>query len=260
MNSILIRVLEKLYLLLVFTFIALPIAVIIVFSFNEGRFPSFPWSGFSFRWYEAIFNEPMVIDSAINSFIVGLFTAIGATIIGFLAAYLDYRYKFRGKSALNFMVVIPPAIPPTVMGIALLAFLSRVGVFGELKSIIFAHIAIASSFSMALISQRLKELDSSIEPAAWNLGATRLQGLLFVIIPHCRNAIFAAFFLSFAISFDEFMISWFVGGMNETLPVRILNLLQGQVSPRINSIGTLIFTLTFSLVISALWFMRKKPK
>jgi len=260
MNSMLLRFLEKVYLSLVFMFIALPIVVIIVFSFNEGRFPSFPWSGFSLLWYEAIFSEPMVIDSAINSLIVGLFTAIGATVIGFLAAYLDYRYKFRGKVVFNLMVIIPPAIPPTVMGIALLAFLARVGMFGELKSIIVAHVAIASSFAMALISQRLKELDSSVEPASWNLGATRLQGILFIIIPHCRNALLAAFFLSFAISFDEFMISWFVGGMNETLPVRILNLLQGQVSPRINAIGTLIFTLTFTLIISALWFMRKKHK
>ncbi|QLE96877.1 ABC transporter permease [Neptunomonas phycophila] len=250
--------LESSYLLLVFGFIATPIVMIVVFSFNEDRFPGFPWAGFSLRWYEAILNEPMVIDSAINSVIVGLSTAIGATIIGFMAAYIDYRYKFTGKTAFNLMVAIPPAIPATVMGIALLAFLARIGLFGELKAVAFAHIAIASSFAMAIIRLRLSELEASIEPAAWNLGASRLQGLCFIILPYCRNALLAAFFLSFAVSFDEFMIAWFVGGMNETLPVRILNLLQGQVSPRINAIGTLVFALTFSLVVSALWLMRRK--
>lgn len=250
--------LERLYLLIIFGFIATPITMIVLFSFNKDRFPGFPWSGFSLRWYEAILNEPMVIESAINSITVGLSTALGATIIGFLAAYVDYRYKFRGKTALNLIVAIPPAIPPTVMGIALLAFFARIGLFGELKAIAIAHIAIASSFAMALIGLRLKELDASIESAAWNLGASRLQGIVFVILPHCRTAILAAFFLSFAVSFDEFMIAWFVGGLNETLPVRILNLLQGQVSPRINAIGTLVFALTFSLVASTLWLMRKK--
>lgn len=250
--------LERVYLLLVFGFIATPIVMIVMFSFNQDRFAGFPWSGFSLRWYQAIMNEPMVIESAINSIIVGLSTALGATIIGFLAAYVDYRYKFKGKTALNLIVAIPPAIPPTVMGIALLAFFARIGLFGELKAIAIAHIAIASSFAMALISLRLKELDASIEAAAWNLGASRLQAIVFVILPHCRTALLAAFFLSFAVSFDEFMIAWFVGGLNETLPVRILNLLQGQVSPRINAIGTLVFALTVSLVASALWLMRKK--
>lgn len=252
--------LQRAYLLLVLGFLALPIAMIVGFSFNADRFASFPWGGFSLRWYEAIASEPMVLEAALNSLKVGLATAAGATLIGFCAAYVDHRYRFRGKAAFNLMVAVPPAIPATVMGIALLAFLARIGLFGTLQAVAFAHIAIAASFAMAIIRLRLDELGAELEAAAWNLGATEWQALWHVVLPFCRNALIAAFFLSLAVSFDEFMIAWFVGGMHETLPVRILNLLQGQVSPRINAIGTLVFAVSISLVLGALWAMRKSGR
>lgn len=255
-----ITFLQQGYLILILAFLAMPIAMIVVFSFNADRFAGFPWGGFSLRWYEAIFNEPMVLEAALNSVKVGLVTALGATLIGFCAAYIDYRYRFFGKTFYSLIVAVPPAIPATVMGIALLVFLSRIGILGGLKAIAIAHIMIAASFAMAIIRLRLNELGNELESAAWNLGATQWQALLYVVIPFCRNALIAAFFLSLAISFDEFMIAWFVGGMYETLPVRILNLLQGQVSPRINAIGTLVFAVSITLVVSVLLLMRKTSK
>jgi spermidine/putrescine transport system permease protein len=98
---------------------------------------------------------------------------------------------------------------------------------------------------------RLADLDPNLEAASWNLGATRWTTMRDVIIPFCRPAIIAALFLTAAISFDEFMIAWFISGLNETLPVRLLAMLQGQVSPRINAVGTMVFSVSIGLVVLA---------
>jgi spermidine/putrescine transport system permease protein len=104
---------------------------------------------------------------------------------------------------------------------------------------------------MALVRMRLADLDPDIERAAWNLGATPWATITGVVIPFCLPAILASVFLTAAVSFDEFMIAWFVSGVNETLPVRVLAMLQGQVSPRINAIGALVFAVSMTLVVAA---------
>lgn len=245
------RFLRGAYLLLVFGFIFMPLAIIVVFSFDADRFPAFPWGGFSLVWYEAVLTEPLVIESFLNSLWVGAATAVLSTLIGFAAAYADYRFAFRGKLGFLVLIAIPPTIPTIILGIAMLAFLARVGLFGTLESVIFCHVAIAVAFAMAIIRLRLGQMDRDLEPAAWNLGATEWQTLRAVIIPFTWSSVVASLFLTMAVSFDEFMIAWFVGGINETLPVRLLNLLQGQVSPRINAIGTIVFAISIVLVVLA---------
>ncbi|WP_376873489.1 ABC transporter permease [Albirhodobacter sp. R86504] len=244
-------VMSTLYLACLALFIATPMLVIIAFSFDANRFPTLPWGGFSLEWHIAALADPMILAALKNSAIVGLGTASLATALGFCAAYLDYRYSFFGKRTLMIAVAIPPAVPVAILGMAMLAFLSRTPIFGSVSAIIVSHTAIATSFSMALIRLRLTELGPDLEQAAWNLGATRLQAIGRVVLPFCRPSILAAFFLSAAVSFDEFMVAWFVGGVNETLPVRILNMLQGQVNPKINAIGTVVLIISLTLVILA---------
>jgi spermidine/putrescine transport system permease protein len=175
--------------------------------------------------------------------------------LGFAAAYIDYRYVFRGKTLFGLLVAIPPAVPVSIMGMAMLAFLSRIGLFGSVEAIIACHVAIATSFAMAIIRLRLGEFSRDLEPAAWNLGASPFATLFTVVLPFCKPALIASFFLSAAVSFDEFLIAWFVGGVNETLPVRILNLLQGQVNPKINAIGTIVLIISILLVLVAQRFI-----
>jgi spermidine/putrescine transport system permease protein len=126
---------------------------------------------------------------------------------------------------------------------------------GNNLSIILCHTAIAASFAMAIIRLRLSDLGKEIEPAAWNAGASPFAAILYVIIPFCRASIIAAFLLAAAVSFDEFMIAWFVGGVNETIPVRVLNLLQGQVNPKINAIGAVVLLVSFCLILLAQRFL-----
>jgi spermidine/putrescine transport system permease protein len=249
------RVCQRVWLALLFGFIAAPMLIIVVFSFDANRFPAIPWGGFSLQWHQAILEDAMVMEAFGNTVLVALSTAVLSTVLGFAAAYIDHRYRFRGKTAFSLLVAIPPAVPATILGMAMLAFLSRVGVFGTVQAIVACHVALATSFSMAIIRLRLGELGHDLEQAAWNLGASPATALMQVVVPFCKRSLIAAFFLSAAVSFDEFMVAWFIGGVHETLPVRILNLLQGQVSPKVNAIGTVVLAISVALVLLAQRFV-----
>lgn len=246
------------YLLLVLAFVFAPIAASVVFSFNADRFPTLPLGGFSLDWYRAIIDDELVHEAFANSVIVSLCTASIATVLGFCAAYADCRYRFFGKRAYLALGLLPPTVPAIILGMAMLAYMSRVGLANALHSIVLSHVVICTPFAIALIRLRLSQLDPSVEPAAWNLGASEWTALRHVVLPAAMPAIVASFCLTAAVSFDEFAIAWFVGGLNETLPVRVLGFLQGQVSPRINAIGTLVFAVTITLVVSAQFALTRK--
>ncbi len=241
----------RVYVLLVFGFVFAPILASFVFSFNVDRFPSLPLGGFSLKWYEAIYNDPLVWDGLKNSLIVGAVASVVSTCLGFGAAYTDYRYRFFGKQIYLALAMLPPTIPVVIMGLAMLAFLASINLSGSIGSVMIAHIVMCSPFAMAIIRLRLSQMDANLEPAAWNLGANEWRAMVHVMLPFARPAIFASLFITLAVSFDEFAVAWFVSGLNETLPVKVLGFLQGQVSPRINAIGSLVFVTTMTLVILA---------
>lgn len=246
---------------LVFLFILTPIIGSFVFSFNVDRFPSLPLGGFSLRWYEAIATDLQVWQAFKNSLFVGVVVSLVSTLLGFTAAYTDFRYHFFGKSVYMALALLPPTIPVVILGLAMLAFLSRVGLSGELHAVMISHIVMCSPFAMAVIRMRLAQMDPQLEAAAWNLGASQWHAMRFVILPFTAPSIFAALFVTMAVSFDEFAVAWFVSGLNETVPVRILNTLQGQVSPTINAIGTIVFITTITLTtIAQILLMSRQGK
>lgn len=248
----------RLYVVLCFAFIFAPIAASFVFSFNEDRFPSLPLGGFSTQWYELVAADPLVWEGLRNTLITGVSVSVIATALGFGAAYTDFRYKFFGKPFYLALALLPPTIPVVILGLAMLAFLSRVSLSGQIHAVIIAHVVMCAPFAMAIIRLRLSQMDPSLEAAAWNLGASEWMALWKVILPFCRPAIFAALFITMAVSFDEFAVAWFVSGLNETLPVKVLGFLQGQVSPRINVIGTFVFVASMTLVILAQILLMKR--
>ena len=241
-------------------FIALPIISSFIFSLGQDRFPTLPPSDFSSHWYAAALHDPKDLAALWRTLLVGFSVAATAVVIGFGAAYADWRYQFSGKNIFLGMVLLPPTVPLVIFGLAMLAYLSRVGLSGRVLSIWICHVVVCIPFAMAIIRLRLHQMDKNLEAAAWNLGASEWQALRFVIIPFVAPAIVAAALISLAVSFDEYTVAWFVSGINETLPVRVLNFLQGQVSPRINVIGSLTFLVTITLVTSAqlLIFRRKQ--
>jgi spermidine/putrescine transport system permease protein len=237
------------YFVLALIFIFVPIGISFIFSFSPNRFPTLPLGEVSTIWYEAILNEAPVSRAFGHSVTVGVIVALVSTFIGFAAAYTDYRYRFFGKSFYLALALLPPTIPVLILGLTMLMYLSRVSLVGELYSVIFAHVVFCIPFAMALIRLRLAQMDPDLESAAWNLGANNWRAMRDVILPFTLPSIIAALFLTMAVSFDEFMIAFFVGGVTETLPVRVLMLMQGQVSPRINAIGSVVFTISMTLVI-----------
>lgn len=240
-----------LYVGLIFVFVFAPILFSLVFSLNSQRFPTIPLGGFTLEWYVQIWNDEDVWQAVRNSVIVSSSTAVLATFLGFCTAYSDFRYNFRFKGPYLALILLPPTIPLIIMALAMLAWLSRIGLSGQLWSIILAHSVLTAPFAMALIRLRLHQMDPDLEAAAWNLGGSEWQAMRHVIVPFCAPAIVSALCLTAAISFDEFAVSWFVSGLNKTVPIVILEIVQGNIDPTVNAIGTFVFLTSMTLVILA---------
>lgn len=241
----------RFYVLLAYLFVFTPITASFVFSFNSDRFPSLPLGHFTLEWYRLVYEDPLVWQGLRNTLVACVTVGIVSTLLGFGAAYTDYRYRFLGKQVYLALALLPPTIPAVIMGLAMLAYLSRIGLSGTVLSVVVAHVVICSPVAMAVVRLRLAQMDPDLEAAAWNLGASEWKAMLHIILPFTRPAILAALFVTMAVSFDEFAIAWFVSGLEETLPVKILGFLQGQVSPRINAIGTFVFVTSMTLVVLA---------
>ena len=249
----------KIYIAIIFVFIFAPIIASFIFSFNSDRFPSVPLGEFSLKWYKTIYYDSDIWDALFVSVTTSLSAAIISTFIGFCTAYTDYRFKFFGKNSYLALALLPPTIPLVIMGLAMLAWLSQIGMSGRWYSIIIAHVVLCSPFAMALIRLRLAQMDPSIEAAAWNLGASEVRAMREIIFPFTGPTIISALCLTAAVSFDEFAVAWFVAGLNKTIPVVILEVLQGQVDPQINAIGTFVFITSMTLVIiSQFLFMSRR--
>jgi spermidine/putrescine transport system permease protein len=239
------------YIAVVLLIVFAPILTSFVFSFDANRYATIPWGGFSTEWYKAAWDDPDVASGFRNTIIVALSTSVIATAIGFGAAYTDYRYRFVGKNAYLALALLPPTIPVIILGLTMLIYLTRVGLSGSLHSVIICHVVYCIPFAMALIRLRLAQMDPDLEAAAWNLGADEWRTLRDIVLPFALPAIASALFLTMAVSFDEFAMAWFVSGFDETLPVRILVLLQREVSPKVNAIGSIVFIISMTLVILA---------
>ncbi len=224
------------YVVLVFIFVFTPIVTSFIFSVNSDRFPTIPLGHFTTHWYETIFADPDVWDAFRVSGIVSITVAILATFIGFCTAYTDYRYNFTGKALYLSLALLPPTIPLVIMGLAMLALLARINMSGEIYSIVVSHVVLCSPF----------------------LGASNWRAMREVIVPFCRPAIASAFCLTAAVSFDEFAVAWFVSGLNKTVPVIILEILQGNTDPQINAIGSIVFITSMTLVILAQLILMRK--
>ncbi len=239
------------YLGALFVFVFAPIAASVVFSFNSDRFPTLPLGSFTTDWYARAFSRPELWEAIANSLLVAGVTSVLATFIGFATAYTDFRYGFRFKQAYLALALLPPTMPLVIMGLAMLAWLSQLGLSGTLRGIIIAHTVLATPFAMAICRLRLSQMDTTLEAAAWNLGAGQWGAMRHVILPFCAPAIVSSLCLTAAVSFDEFIVAWFVSGLNRTVPVMILEILQGNVDPQINAIGSVVFLTSMTLVVLA---------
>jgi len=237
-------ILGRIYLLVGFVFLLLPIVTLVVFSFQKNQYASLPGQGWSLRWYEKLFSDGALLLALKNSLIVSPLAATGACVVGFFAAYAVNRFVFWGRKLLSALLVLPILVPPLILGVAFLGLLSRLGLQGQLYSVLIAHIIMVTAPAMAVIQLRLSQMPIALEEAAWNLGASEWQALWKVVLPFSLSGIAGGWLLAFTFSFDEFVIAWFVSGFDQTLPVAIYAYIVGSADPSLNAMATIIFVLS----------------
>ncbi len=253
-----IKLLGWLYLILAVLFVLGPILITIAFSFNLDRFSSLPWRGFTLRWYEKLFSNEKVIRALCNSVILGVGVSFTAVLLGFTGAYGLRHWKSRWKGFYMLASISPLAVPWTLMGLALLIFFNWISVPMSIVTVWMSHVVFTAPLALSIINARMQTIPKSMEDAAWDLGAGNLRTMLLVILPQTLPGIVAAALLTFTISFDEFIIAWFVCGFDQTLPVYIYSIIRSGVSPVINAIGTVVFCISVTLVSIAQMLQRKK--
>ncbi len=244
---------------LIYLFLYTPILVLMFFSFNSVRSTQV-WEGFSTRWYVELWRDQSVLDALYNSLIVGGTSTLIATAIGTLTALALTRYRFRGKPFADSTIYAATVMPEIVVGVSLLAFFVAVGFRLGLTTIIIAHVAFNISFVTIVVRARLAGMDRSIEEAAQDLGANPVNTFLRVTLPLILPGVMAGALLAFTLSFDDFVITFFVAGVgSSTLPLKIYSMIKFGVSPVINALSTVILITTMILIFGGgRIFMRKE--
>ncbi|HGG0416983.1 TPA: extracellular solute-binding protein [Clostridium sporogenes] len=243
--------LSKIYATLVYIFLYLPIFVLVVFSFNKSKLNA-TFTGFTLDWYKNLINNTQILEALKNSLIIAFISTFFAVIIGTLAAIGMYRYKFKGKRAMEGLLYIPVVIPEIVMGISMLAFFSSLNLPAGLITLILAHITFCISYVIIVVRARLDGFDSALEEAAQDLGATPWQTLTKVTLPVIAPGIISGALLAFTLSLDDVIISFFAAGPDSnTLPLKIFSMVKFGVTPEINALSTVMMVFTLSMVVIA---------
>jgi spermidine/putrescine transport system permease protein len=236
----------RVFVALFFAFAFAPIVLVILFSFNSSRSLQ-QFEGFSLRWYETFFETEALRDSLVASIQIALVTMLIATVLGTMLAYGLVRARTRWSDTANVLMLIPLVTPEIVAGASALLLFTQVGLQLSLTTIILAHITFSISYVTVVVRARLAAINRQVEDASMDLGATRWQTFGLVTLPALWPAIISAGLLCFALSFDDFVLSFFTTGESpQPLPVRIWTQIRFGVRPTINAIGT------FMLVISTL--------
>lgn len=252
------RVSRASYLSAIYLFFYLPIIVLIVYSFNNTQY-SLLWHGFTWQWYVELFNDSDLWIATWHSFFLGITAATVATIIGMLAAVLLYRYKFLGRNFLNGLVFILILSPEIVSGASLLMLFTALNFSMGFITLLIAHISFCIPFVIVTTFSRLVSFDKNIFEAAKDLGANDWLIFRRIILPLLWPALFAGWLLSFTLSLDDVIISYFVAGPEfEILPLRIYSMVRSGIKPEINALCSVLFCVTLTLIVLSQLALRKK--
>jgi spermidine/putrescine transport system permease protein len=251
-----------LYVALAYLFIFTPVAVLVLFSFQDSLLPIPPFQGPSLRWYSTVFSDFRIMDALGNSLMVAVVSSTMSCLLGFLAAYGLARYTMRGSGVVQWLMVAPLSVSYLIIGMGLLVTFKTMGIPKSLLAIIIGHVVINLPLAFAIIYSQMGEHQANLERAARDLGAAEWQVLTLITLPLLWPALMASFFLSFTLSWDEFMIALLVSRFDVTLPVEIWSLLRSGLNPRTNAVGSVVFLVSIILVFvtEILVFGRRKSK
>jgi spermidine/putrescine transport system permease protein len=223
-------------------YLFLPIAVMILFGFNDprGKF-NYTWQGFTLEHYPSVFDIPALTDAMRNSFIIATVATLIATTLGTLIGLALTRHRFRGRGPLNLLIFLPMATPEVVLGASLLSMFVAVGFARDITTITIAHVMFNISYVVVTVRARLAGFDRALEEASMDLGANEWTTFRKVTFPLIFPGILAAALLAFALSIDDFVITLFTSGQTVTFPLWVWGAARIGVPPEVNVMGTLIF-------------------
>jgi ABC-type spermidine/putrescine transport system permease subunit II len=235
-----------------------PVLMLALFSFNDSSIISLPWEGFTTRWYEEAWNNGQARDAVVNSLVVASVVMVLSVVLGTLSAWGLTRLRFRGRAAiagLNGSVLV---VPWLIIGVAGLIFFSQVEVPLSLKTVAVMHLVVTFPLVVAIVSAGLVRFQRSLEEAAIDLGASQMQMLRYVVLPQIGPSIAASAIFAFAWSFNNFEISFFTGGFEQTFPVWVFSILrQSENLPVVNAVSTVIAAAQVAAVFGAWWLMKR---
>lgn len=238
--------------LTVYAFLYIPLAVVVIFSFNDSLLNA-QWVGFTTRWYSKLLHDDAMLAAALNSLLIALTASTIATLLGTMAGIAMKRWPSGLLRLLPGLVLTPVAMPEILLGVSLLLFFRQVlDLTLGLVSILIAHISFSIGFVAIIVRARLTGMDESIFEAARDLGASPWQTFRHITLPLILPGIVAGFLMSFTLSIDDFVITFFVAGVGvTTLPLQIYSMIKVAVTPEVNAVSTLLMALTLTLITLA---------
>ncbi len=246
------------YALLYLAFLYIPVLFLPLFSFNDSIYITFPLKGFTTSWYAQLFeNEPM-FAALMNSLKVGVTSSVIATFLGIFAAKAVTRYRMPGRGPVVGFIMLPLVVPGIIFGVALLILMSRMGIALSLYTITVGHIIITIPFAMATLIPRFEGFDKSIEEASADLGENMWWTFWRVTFPMVFPGVVASLLLTFTISFDEFIMAFFLSGTEPTLPLFIWGQMRfPKKLPGVLALGSVILAVSFFVVFFSQWIRNR---
>ena len=240
--------LSGIYLGIVFFLMYLPIAVVVIFSFNESKLPV-AFTGFSLQWYEKLFQDRAMQEALVNSLILAVSSCLVSAVIGTLGAVGLSRIHWRSKGVLEYISILPLMIPEIILGMVLMAFFYMIGLPFGMLTLLIGHTVFCVPYILMEVKARLVGMDPALEEAARDLGATSARAFWDITLPLIMPAVLSGSLLAFAMSMDDVVISIFVNGPRlSTLPLKVYTQMKTGVTPEINALCTIMLAVTLLLL------------
>ena len=246
------------YAIMFLAYLYIPVLFLPLFSFNDSVYIAFPITSWTLQWYQDMWNNEPMFAALMNSLRVGLFTSVIATFLGIFGAKAVTRYQMPGKGPVIGLIMAPLVIPGIILGVALLILVNRMGITLSLYTVALGHVLVCVPFSMATLMSRFEGFDKSMEEASADLGENAWWTFWRVTLPMVFPGVMASLLLCFTISFDEFILAFFLGGTDPTLPLYMWGQLRfPQRLPNVLALGACILVVSFVVVFFSQWLVRR---
>lgn len=246
------------YAFIYLAFLYLPVLFLPLFSFNSGTIVAFPIKGWTLDWYRKLGEQDTLIQALWNSLTVGLISAVLATSLGLFAARAFVRYRFRGQRASEGLVMLPLVIPGIIVASSMLVLFLFIGLKPSLTTVTLGHTFLALPFAVSILKSAFDDFDASLEEASYDLGVGVFETFYRVTLPVVAPGIIASILVTFTVSFDEFVLAFFLSGNQPTLPVYIWGQIRFPAKlPNVLALGSILLLMSILLLLLAEYFRRR---